>query len=310
MKIYLSKLNESWIVDKIRSEFIETFPSETTSNLKLADVVWVIAPWTLKKRDFLSYKNKKVICSIYHLDESIKNNEDVKQFLKFDKYIDEYHTISKNSQSIIQKFTNKKVTEIPFWINTNDFFEIKNKNELRTKYGFNSKEYLVGSFQRDSEGKNPQNPKLIKGPDIFLNIVKKLHDKNENLKIILTGKRRDFVVNNLKSMDIDYSYFEMVDVKILNELYNLLDLYIVSSRLEGGPQAIGECATTNTPIVSTNVGVAEQILSKDSIFDYKNISSFFEASPNIIEAKKNVSCLETPRGYQPFLEMFRKIYES
>ena len=310
MKIYLSKLNESWIVDKLRSEFIETFPEETTSSLKSADVVWVIAPWALKKTDLFKYKSKKIICSIYHLDESIKNNEDIERFLKLDKYIDEYHTISKKSQDIIQKYTEKKVTEIPFWVNTNNFFEIQNKEILRKKYKFDSKDFLVGSFQRDSEGQNPQNPKLIKGPDVFLKIVKQLHHTNKNLKIILSGKRRDFMINNLKTLQIDYSYFEMVDIETLNELYNLLDLYIVSSRLEGGPQAIVECATTNTPVVSTDVGVASQILSRDSIYDYEDLSSFFKASANVKVAKNNVSRLETPNGFVPFLEMFRELIES
>ena len=47
----------------------------------------------------------------------------------------------------------------------------------------------------------------------------------------------------------------------LNELYNCLDLYIVSSRYEGGPQAIFECALTKTPIISTNVAL-HQVLSQ------------------------------------------------
>ena len=45
----------------------------------------------------------------------------------------------------------------------------------------------------------------------------------------------------------------------LNKLYNILDLYIVSSRIEGGPQAILESSITKTPILSTDVGVASEI---------------------------------------------------
>ena len=53
----------------------------------------------------------------------------------------------------------------------------------------------------------------------------------------------------------------MVSFKELNELYNLLNLYVVSSRYEGGPQAIMECALIKTPIISTDVGIASEILS-------------------------------------------------
>ena len=59
----------------------------------------------------------------------------------------------------------------------------------------------------------------------------------------------------------------MASFKKLNELYNCLDLYIVASRVEGGPQAIPESIMTETPILSTNVGLASQLLSEDSIFN-------------------------------------------
>ena len=102
----------------------------------------------------------------------------------------------------------------------------------------------------------------------------------------------------------------MLKLESLNELYNILDLYIVSSRVEGGPQAIAECATSNTPIVSSNVGVAQQILSEESIFDVENIDSFFNAKPNLDYAKKMVNQLEIPQGFDPFIKMFTDLYES
>ena len=70
----------------------------------------------------------------------------------------------------------------------------------------------------------------------------------------------------------------MTNFNELNELYNILDLYIVSSRVEGGPQAILECAITKTPVISTDVGIASQILNPKSIYDPE---SFSTASPDI-----------------------------
>ena len=67
---------------------------------------------------------------------------------------------------------------------------------------------------------------------------------------------------------------EMVDLNELNELYNILDLYIVSSRYEGGPRSIIECGLTKTPIISTDVGIAPDILHEKSIFDVNNIYTY------------------------------------
>ena len=89
----------------------------------------------------------------------------------------------------------------------------------------------------------------------------------------------------------------MVSSKELNELYNILNLYIVASRVEGGPQAILECALTKTPIISTDVGIASEILDKKSIF---NMTNFQEAQPQIEIAYHNVKKFENPKGIEQF----------
>ena len=53
------------------------------------------------------------------------------------------------------------------------FFEIQNKNALREKYNISQDEYLIGSFQRDTEGVDLTSPKLSKGPDQFIEMIKK-----------------------------------------------------------------------------------------------------------------------------------------
>ncbi len=294
----------------MRSEFYSSNSEITTEKIKNADIVWVIAPWLTHKLKIKKFKNKKVLCSVYHIDESQTNKEDIENFKKFDQYVDMYHTISLKSKSQIEKYTNKPVTQIPLWVNSNDFYPIVNKTALRDKYGLGKNDYLVGSFQRDSLGANLSKPKLIKGPDIFLEIVKKLSNQNKNLKVILAGKRREYIINNLLDLDIDFKYFEMAPTSILNELYNILDIYIVSSRVEGGPQAIVESAITKTPIVSTDVGVASQVLNPKSLFDSNNPESYFGAVPDVEFAYQKVKKYESPQGFKEFISLLSDLYES
>ena len=101
-------------------------------------------------------------------------------------------------------------------------------------------------------------------------------------------------------MNIDYVYLEMVTFEELNELYNILDLYIVSSRIEGGPQAVVECGITKTPIISTDVGFATDILSSESIFD---MSNYKDAAPNINHAYEKSLELSIPKGFQKFTNL-------
>ena len=307
MRIFVSNANESWIVDRFRDEWYQHNDSISTDKILSSDIVWIIAPWNFKKINIPIIKNKKVICTVHHIDETSFSEKDKKNFMTLDKYIDEYHTISKISYEQLRKLTNKRINVIPFWVDNKKWFPIKDKSNLRKKYGLTENEYLIGSFQRDTEGKDLKSPKLIKGPDIFLDLIKTEFLKRENLKVILTGKRRNYIINEFNKNSIKYKYFEMVDTHILNELYNILNLYIVSSRIEGGPQAILECASAKVPIISTNVGIAPEILSKKSIIDLKND---FTAKPDIEFQYNNVLKYFIADGMKPFLQMFRGLHES
>ena len=99
-------------------------------------------------------------------------------------------------------------------------------------------------------------------------------------------------------------WHEMADFKVLNELYNLLDLYVVSSRVEGGPQSIIECSLTKTPIISTNVGIAPEILNTISIFNMKN---YEKAKPDTDYAYSKVEHLKIPQGFKSFNDMISEL---
>jgi len=304
MKIYLNEANESWVVDRFRKEWIENNLDSMTENIEEADIVWIIAPWTWKKINKKHLKNKKVVCTIHHIDFEKFNNKEKKNFYKRDKYVDIYHAISSKTEEQVRSLTDKDIETIPFWINQNIFYEIKNKNILRSKFNLNAESFIVGSFQRDTEGKDLVSPKLSKGPDRFIEILIELSKKNKNIEVLLTGKRRDYLIKNLKKNKIPYIYHEMTTFEKLNELYNCIDLYIVASRVEGGPQAILECAITKTPIISTDVGIASKILHESSIFTMENFST---AKPSVSYAYKNSIKYKIPEWFGNFDNLFKSM---
>ena len=305
--IYLNKINEDWVVDRFRSEWYENNKSISTGNIYRADLVWLIASWNWKKVSSRQLLKKKVLCTVHHIDEDKFNEKEKEEFFKRDEYVDEYHVISKKTYQQVSKLTQKKITVLPFWVNRNIWYKIKNNKELKIKYNLKEESFLVGSFQRDSEGANPNQPKLSKGPDRFLEVVKDLNNKHKNLHIVLTGKRRDYLVNELKKYQINYSYFEMANFGAINELYNCLDLYIVSSRYEGGPQSILECGVTKTPIISTDVGIASEILSPESIYDMNNFS---EAKPNVDFAFNSSIEYASEKHFDKYFKMLKEVYEG
>ena len=243
---------------------------------------------------------------MYHIDEEKFNKSEVEKFYFRDQFVDAYHVISKNTLNQVRKYIDKNLL-YTFLDNREIWYPIENKDQLRKKYNIPVDSYLIGSFQRDTEGSDLKSPKLSKGPDRFIEIVKTLKEKNEKLHILLSGKRRQYVISKLLENDINFTYFEMVTNSKLNELYNCLDLYIVTSRVEGGPQAVFESALTKTPIISTNVGVAPEILSPNSLFDMNN---FEYAKPDVEYAFGKLNEFTIPNGFKSFNKMFNEVFDA
>jgi len=302
MKIFIPKVNESWVVDRFRNEWYKYNRNITTKRIKKSSHIWVIAPWLWKRLPVNQLKEKEVICSIHHIDYEKFDKKQEEDFYQLEQYVDKFHAISEKTFDQLSRLTNKSIYTVPFWVNQNIWFYKKQKDELRKKYGFSKSDYLIGSFQRDTEGSDLKSPKLIKGPDILLDIVSKVNLNEQKMKIILTGKRRQYLIENFEKLGIEYKYYEMVNFKTINDLYNILDLYLVTSRVEGGPQAIVECGLTKTPVLSTDVGIAQKILHPKSIFNEDN---FFEARTNVDYAYDKSIEMTIPFGMKEFINMFK-----
>ena len=107
MKVYLSNINESWIIDRIRKEWYKANSDISTKMIMRSEIIWIISPWLWEKIPRKYLKEKKVICSHYHFDF---NNFDRENFYELDQYVDEYHVISKKTQEQLEQLTAKKIT--------------------------------------------------------------------------------------------------------------------------------------------------------------------------------------------------------
>jgi len=293
MKIFCLAPNEDWVCDRFAKEWFAMNNDIATPDPAKADIIWLLADWCWNHIPTSLLHEKKVVCTVHHLVPQKFNDAKRANFLERDKFVDMYHVPSIRTHDQVKSLTSKPIVCHPFWINQGIWTKIANKNAVREKYGLPNDAYVVGSFQRDTEGSDLITPKLEKGPDVFVNYVKKLRDDNKNVHVLLAGWRRQFIIEELRRENIPYSYIELPQFSALNELYNCLDLYVVGSRYEGGPQAIFECAVTETPIVSTDVGSATEILDQCSIFDLNDIKL---AIPNTQHARIRVDKYLLPNG--------------
>jgi len=195
MKIYKNKIKENWIIDRLIQEWDSEYPEFNTKNSKKADIIWIIAPWLWKSVSKKDLKSKKVMCSIYHIDKEKFDEIQLLEFQQRDKYVDKYHVISKKTEQQIKNLTDKPIFIKPFWINQNIFYQLENKELIRNKYNIDSSNFVIASFQRDTEGSDLISPKLSKGPDRLVQVIEHFVKNESNITVLLAGKRRNFIIN-------------------------------------------------------------------------------------------------------------------
>jgi glycosyltransferase involved in cell wall biosynthesis len=156
----------------------------------------------------------------------------------------------------------EKLTVIPIGCETDRFLPATpaEKLEARRRFGVPDGAIVVGSFQKDGEGWGEgMVPKLIKGPDAFVEAVRRLA-KDLPIFALITGPARGYVKQGLEANGIPYAHHYAVDREDLARCYRALDLYLISSREEGGPMALMESMSSHVPVVSTRVGMSPDLI--------------------------------------------------
>jgi glycosyltransferase involved in cell wall biosynthesis len=297
--------NQKWICDRLKEQFAQYYPDHTTDKPEEADYIWYIAPWnylyipngyTFSEWQAL-LKSKKVVATIHHIDvDNLTAGKYSRQFKFIRTYASQIHSICPQTTRDIQKLG---IFDVPIitkylWERDPQFSSVscEEKAELRRKYGIDCDSFVIGSFQND---------KTSKSPEIFLNIVLDMIKLGQKIEVILSGRNRNFLTYNFLNLGVKYRYFSMVPLEIINELYNCLDLYIVTSRYEGGPRSIIECALTRTPVISTRVGIAPEFMDSNSLFDMNDWTTYRYSTPNPDILAKNIAFLRT----EEYMEDFR-----
>jgi len=134
------------------------------------------------------------------------------------------------------------------------------KLEARAKCGIPANVLCIGSFQKDGVGWGEGlEPKLIKGPDVFLKVVAQLKE-HFPLFVLLTGPARGYMRQGLHALGVPYRHVQPEEHALMADCYRCLDLYLITSREEGGPHALLEALACGVPLVSTAVGMAPELI--------------------------------------------------
>jgi glycosyltransferase involved in cell wall biosynthesis len=136
--------------------------------------------------------------------------------------------------------------------------------DARLELGLPGTAFVVGSFQKDGVGRGAGlQPKHIKGPDVLVATLERLRERIPELMVLLTGPARGYVRRELDRRGIPHRHLLLGSREELAVAYHALDVYLVTSRQEGGPKATFEAPAAGVPLVTTRVGQAAELLTHD-----------------------------------------------
>jgi len=284
---------------------------------KLIHFGYPVTPEVVRK---MKKWGNRVVVTWFHINPDDPKNTLIKEM---DNTLDLFHTSCTTTRDELIKLgaSPDKIVVIPITIDL-DYFNnlgVEEKKSLKNKLNLPKNKILIGSFQKDGVGWGDGfEPKWVKGPDIFCDVAERLSLKFD-IHVLLTGPARGYMKKRLQEARITFTHKHLDYYPDINQYYQVLDLYLVTSRSEGGPKAILESMATRVPLVSTKVGMAKDII-KDGhdgfLVEINDVDRMYRAAEKIlsdreIASKLTINAESTVRNYSNSKlaeEYYNKIY--
>lgn len=242
------------------------------------------------------HRSNRLFMNWFH-GEPDSHNANIKQMLEAvpeaSNYLEKIVVSTNKASGILQELgiSKDKITKIPLGVDLKIFkrFEENRRNELRRQHSIPRGSYCIGCFQKDGIGwEEGDKPKLEKGPDVFLDVVAQLKNKINDLYVILTGPARGYVKNGLDRIGVPYKHRYFENYNDIVDYYNLLDVLLIPSRSEGGPMAFLEAWATGVPVISTRMGMPEEMIRSGEnglLVEIEDVGAMTEAVELLREEK-------------------------
>ncbi|MEC8299558.1 MAG: glycosyltransferase [Pseudomonadota bacterium] len=131
---------------------------------------------------------------------------------------------------------------------------------------------IVNAQKDDSGWTGSGFPKLSKGPDLIVDVLKELSNQGCFTSIDLIGPDRVFIRSELDNLDLKYVYHGFITDDQVSQVYREMDIYLCCSRVEGGPLGTFESYLRGCTVVSTPVGMMRDFSDLEGVFVSSRIS--------------------------------------
>ncbi len=152
----------------------------------------------------------------------------------------------------------EKVVRVPYGVDASRFVppSAATRAEQRKALGLTPRAIVLGFFAKWSSNERDR-----KGTDIFISAVQKLNRTLSNLEVLIIGPGWDELVTTLSNDGVRCVWLPFVkDGSRMPLMYQALDFYWVTARVEGGPVTLLEAMSSGLCCITTAVGLARDIV--------------------------------------------------
>lgn len=195
------------------------------------------------------FPNKPHICTINHCTESDCN---------YPEYYSNVRvlTMSKVSRRQLQARGFDRVGLVHYGVDPEVFHSLP-RAYCREKLAIQTDRLLVGFCAKESS-----NPGDRKGTRILAATLELVNAK-KSVALLLSGDGWVSLKQGLEAKGIEVHQRQVPSLADMPILYGALDLYLCTSRVEGGPVPVLEAMACGRPVVSTPVGHVPEVISHE-----------------------------------------------
>jgi len=145
------------------------------------------------------------------------------------------------------------ITVVPHGVDL-DFFRRRDVPE--GSFGIPSKRFVIGFIGT----KGSDRDRGRKGTDTLLEVIRRSAALLPDLHVVLGGPGWESELEGLRALGVSASATGYIPKDDLPLLYSALDVYLMTSRVEGGPCTVFEAMACGTPVVATRVGAVPDLI--------------------------------------------------
>lgn len=235
-------------------QMLPYYPNEWKSLLEVVDVVHFLNQWEVKNIAIPS--NLARITSVHHVVDESEWQEQLLPLM-------EAHAIMVVAKEWEEFLLQKGIPSEDIYLFHNGvditrFYPFKNKQAARKALGINSSYCILGyaaKFTSNSGGR--------KGIEVFLDSLKLCVQAGYKFGVLITGPGWNEVIQKIENLGVEVYYHPFLPDRLMPTVYNAVDIYVSTAKIEGGPVPIIESMACATPVVTTPVGIVKDFLDDE-----------------------------------------------